>query len=96
MLGLAAGEAPAGVYPEGESCTGVFTWSSDGFVAKPLYGETDRPPTELGTLELCAQLFLGRKRERWGSGVEDFETGCGDVDDANGEAERTLDDTQGA
>ncbi len=59
MLGLEVGEGPAGVYPDGGSCTSVFTRSSSDFLARALYGETDRPPTEMGTLELCAELFPG-------------------------------------
>jgi hypothetical protein len=96
ILGLGAGEDPVGVYPDGESCIGVFTRSSSGFVAKALSGEADRPPTETGTVELCTELLPERKSGRWRSGVEVVKVGCGDVDEANGGAERALDDTQGA
>jgi len=95
MLGLGAGEDPTDVDPDGGSCTSVETRSGSGFVVKALYGETIRPPTATGTVGLCVELLPERESGRWGSGVEDFAVGCG-VEDANGEAERALDETQGA
>lgn len=95
MLGLYAGEDPVGVYPDGGSRTGVDTRSGSGFVAKGLYSETEPPPTETGTVGVCAALLPERESERWGSGFEGFDADCGVVEGANGEAERTVDGTRG-
>ena len=95
MLDLGGG-VPTGVGLDGGSCTSVDTCSGSRPAVKALCGDTERPPTEMGTVALCVLLFPERESERRGSGVEDFVVGCGAVEDANGEAERALDETQGA
>lgn len=96
MLGLCARGDPVGVDPDGEPRTGVDTRSGSGFITKGLYGEAERPPTETGKVEVCAVLLPERSGDRCRFGVEDFDADCGVVEGANGEAERTVDDTQGA
>jgi hypothetical protein len=63
---LVLGEAkvPTGVGPGNESCTSVRTRSGSSFVAKGLWGETERPTAETGTVELYGVLLPVLERGR--------------------------------